>query len=507
MAQAGAPTPNAIGVWNSSAFGFIAWYIGTGYGPGSAGNNMWQALPPEVTTYFRSNTSGANSNKRELDFRGVEMTVTYGFFGAHLAYDGPRIQISAAKPNPAQLQRWIPDNTVAGSPFVNIASTPNLVNGIAGAGTVFKLYFNIPAVKIPTGNNAINPNGGNAIMFVWQDYMKTLGDGNDLFIVASTTEPAAGGIQAVSYSGGSLSSGQNFIVPNIPQSGEYCITWLFEQSMIQPVKNGKLISTTGLILGGSPPPAPFTVQHDDGRGAIHPNAGEWVSYNGNSTYGNPTPAPNPTVGSGFTSMWFAPFVLFSGDVTAPGVTDPNPELWDTGTNNYIYRVDVRNWIDDFCLITAACPSPGTGAVINPSGSNFGFWLGLDLANGLFNVPVLLNGIAFADINSIQWSGPVSMAYDNAVNPFGALGRNLANVAGYLDSNAVPQLGIREHRTLLAGPQSGYTPVTVFNSPNQLGFGVNPGGLGGQTFSVQCWMIDLGINQVVDVTNVATTRLQ
>lgn len=505
MAQAGATTPNAVGVWSSRAFGFVGWFIGTGYAPGSAGNNMWQALPSELTTYFRSNT-GANANTRELDFRGVEMTVTH-FNSAVLAYNGPRIQISAAKPNPAQTQRWIPDNTVAGSPYVDIASTPALVIGGTPIGTVYKLAFNIPAVRIPT----VKPSGvGNAIMFVWQDYMKTLGDGNDLYIVSTSTEPGAGGIQSVSYSGGSLVSGQNFILPNgfpaLTSSCEYCVTWLFEQSMIQMVKNSKLISTTGQILGGGAPPAPFTVDYDDGRGAIHPNPGEAVSYNGNTTYGNPQPAL--FVGD-VTNTWFAPFTLFSGDVPVASPVDPTPETWDTGGNNYIYRQDVRDWIDDFCAVTSAC-GPGTGAIINPSGSNWGIWMGIDLPN-FINITVLLNGIAFADINSVQWSGPVSMAYDAPANTLALLGRNLANIAGYLDKNAIPQLGIREHRTLLVGPQSGYTPVAggadLNGNGTALGFGFNPGGLGGQTFSVQCWMIDLNVTQVVDVTNVATARLQ
>lgn len=502
MAQAGAATPNAVGVWSSRAFGFVGWFIGTGYPAGQGGNTMWQALPPELTTYFRSNT-GANPNTRELDFRGVEMTVTH-FNSFILAYDGPRIQVSAAKPNPAQTQRWIPDNTVVGSPYVDIASTPGLVVGGSPAGTVYKLAFNIPAVRIPT----VTPGGtGNAIMLVWQDYMKTLGDGNDLYVVSTSTEPGAGGIQSVSYSGGSIVSGQNFIVPNgfptATSSCEYCFTWLFEQSMIQMVKNAKIISQTGQILGGGPPPAPFTVDYDDGRGAVYPNPGEAVSYNGNSTYGNPQPDGN------FSSTWFAPFVLFSGDVPVASPTDPTPETWDTGGNNYIYRQDVRDWIDDFCAITGACP-PGTGAIINPSGSNWGIWMGIDLPN-FVNITVLLNGIAFADINSIQWSGPISMAYDNPANLLGLLGRNLANVAGYLAANATPILGIKEHRTLLVGPQSGYTPVgggaDLNGNGSQLGFGVNPGGLGGNTFAVQCWMIDLAITQVVDVTNVAEARLQ
>jgi len=493
MAQAGAATPNAIGVWNSNAFGFVAWYVGLPFAPGTPGTNMWQALPPEVTTYFRSGPAGA----RELDFRGVELTVSYGFFQTHATYDGPRVQIQKAKPNPAQLKRWIPDN--AGLPYVDVASTPGLINGTLGAGNILRIYLNMAAVAIPTAPAGV----GNAIMFVWQDFDMTYGDGNDLFFVGSSTEPAAGGDQAISYSGGSTPAGQNFILPNgffgPTSSSEYCVTWCFEQSMIQPVKNGKLVSSTGFIIGGASPPAPFTVDHIDGRGAIHPNPGEWISYSGNSTYGNPQP------NGGLTNTWFAPFTLFSGDVPVASPFDPTPETWDTGGNNYIYKQSVQDWIDDFCAITAACGA-GTGALINPSNSNYGLWLGIDLP-AFINVTVLLNGIAFADISSIQWAGPVSMMYDNNVNASGLLGRNLASIAGYFDGSATPLIGIREHRTLLAGPQSGYTPVTVFNMPNQLGFGINPGGLGGHTFSVQCWMLDLNITQVVDVTNVATARLQ
>lgn len=486
MAQAGAPIPNAVGVWNSSVFGFFGWSIGTGFPAGTAGNSMWQALPPELTTYFRAGAGGA----RELDFRGVEMNLT--FFGAQTGpFDSPRIQVRSAAVNPVQTQRWIPGATT----YVDIPSIPNFVNfGGNPAGTTARFALDLGpgnAVAVPTEAGGV----GTAIMLVYQDFQQQFGDGLGIHTVSSSTEPVSGGAAALAYGGGSTNTGLNF---SLPAQFEWTWTWLFEQSMIQPVADASLISTTGQILGGGPPPAPFTVTMNDGRRAIHPVAGNGVSYAGNSSYGG---------GAGTT--WFVPFVIFSGDVTAPGVTDPNPEVWNTGGNNYIYRHSTQKWIDDFCALTAACPA-GTGAILNPNNSNHAIWLGIDLPS-LINVGVLLNGLAFADISAgPQWAGPSVLAFDSAVNPGGLLGRNLANVLGYIDgATGAPLTGIREHRTVLTGPQSGWTPVSVLAapSPTLLGFGQYQGGLAGETFAINCWLLDLNTTTITDVSNVAVVRLQ
>lgn len=488
FAQAGAAVPNAVGLWNSSLFGFFGWFIGTGFPAGTAGNQMWQSLPPELTTYHRN-----GSALRQLDVRGFEMNVTHFTAGGGL-YDTPRMQVRNAIPGFAGGTRWTPGATV----YADLASIPLGINAVGtAAGTTFRVSMDLGAggaVAVPTA-----PGGsGDAILAVWQDFQKQLGDGFGLYAVASSTEPTAG-IAGTSYSGGSTNAGQNFILPNVPFSGEWVWTWLLEQSMIQPVVNAEFISSTGNILGGGAPPVPFAVKMDDGRHGIYPVAGDAVSYNGNSTYGNPAPAAIGTT-------WFAPFVQFSGDVAAPGITDPLPEIWQSGPM-YIYASPVAKYIDDICVLTGGC-LPGQGAILNPAGSFHGLWLGTDLPF-LINITLLLNGLVFADVSSgFQWAGPSTMMYDSALNPGSLIGRNLANITGYVAANGAVLTGVREHRTLLAGPQSGYTPVSnAAPSPTLLGFGVYPGALAGQTFAIQCWLLDMNILQIVDVSNVAVTRLQ
>lgn len=482
FAQAGATTPNAVGVWNSQVFGFFGWFIGTGFTAGTGGNQMWQSLPPELTTFFR-NGAGA----RELDFRGVEMNVTQ--FGSAQPLDSPRFQVRNSIPGFAGGSRWTPGATI----YVDMASVAGGVNATGlPAGTTMRICMDLGAgnaVAVPTA-----PGGtSEALLGIWQDFQMQLGDGFGLFAVATSTEPTAG-VAGLSYSGGSTNTGQNFIVPNIPFSGEFVWTWLFEQSMIQPVINASIISAGGQILGGGPPPVPFAVQYNDGRGAIHPVAGDAVSYNGNSSYGN---------GDG-ASVWFAPFTLFSGDVAAPGVSDPFPETWNTGAA-FIYQEPVSKYIDDICILTGNALA---GATLSPFGANHGLWLGSDLPTFL-NVTALLNGLAFADVSGgFQWAGPTVKAYDSAANPGGIFGRNLTQMAGYVDTNGALLTGVREHRTLICGPQCGYTVfANAAPSPNFLGFGVYPGALAGQTFSVQCWMLDMTVQQIVDTTNVAVARLQ
>jgi hypothetical protein len=449
---------------------------------------MWQALPPELTTYIRG---GAN-RVRELDFRGLELETAY--FAVNPNYQSPRIQIRSAIPNPSQLQRWIPGPNI----YVDIPAVNGVVNGNFLAFGIRIAVTLANAAVIPTAPSGV----GEAIMAVWQDFESQYGDGNDLLPCASLVEPTTGGIRAVSFSGGSLSSGQNFILPNPGFSSEFGWTWLFEQSMIQQVTQSQLISSSGQILGGGAPPAPFTVQQNDGRGAIYPLPGDAISYSGNSTYGNPQPGGVPT------NTWFVPFVLFSGDVPPLSPLDPTPETWSDGTVAYIYGQKVADWIDDFCAVTGACP-PGTGAIIDPLANNWALWMGIDLPN-FINVTVLLNGLSFADTSSgFQWAGPVVMMFDASVNPVGPIGRNIANHGGFiLDQNGNAAPNIREYRTLLTAPQSGWTPVAVGPTPF-LGFGTHPGGptVSGQTFAVQCWMLDLNITQMVDMTNVSVSNLQ
>jgi hypothetical protein len=487
FAQAGAT--NALGIWDSEAFGFFGWFIGTGYPAGTAGNSMWQTLPPEITTHFNAYPG----NSRTMAFRGYEMNVTH-FNAAVPAYNGPRIQIRDTVPNGASPQRWLPGPLL----FANFPSVVGLIPGGTPAGTTYRVGANVvgPAVNVTAGGPA-----GVGIAVVWQDFMMTLGDGNDLHIVSTSLEPGAGGAAAISYSGGSVPT-QNFILPNgfagAGTSGEWVITILLENAAIQPVKNTTLISAGGSILGGGAPPAPFAARFNDGRGAIHPVAGDAVSYNGNSRLGNP-------VQGSLGTTYFAPFVLFSGD---QGAGDPvvsfygTGETWNTGPL-LVYGSPLRSWIDDFCLVSGACPV-GTGALVNPANSSWGIWEGIDLAAGALNFNVLLNGLGYADISQgPSHAGPATVAFDSTVAPLGLLARNPVTTTGnlFFGPGAVPINGVHEHRSIL-NPQAGYTPAVVGKA-----FGTYPGGLGGQTFSIQCWMLNINTNTVDAMTNVAVIRLQ
>ncbi|MBI3819940.1 MAG: hypothetical protein HY286_14685 [Planctomycetes bacterium] len=492
MAQAGAATPNAVGVWNSSTFGFTAWYIGTGFPAGSLGNKMWQSFPPELTSYFRNNSNCV----RELDFRGFETTVAH--FGTAFPLASPHMQVRNTIPAViGGANRWLPGNTI----YANIASIPGGVNmtGVPAGAVVRVAMIMGTAAICPTAPSGV----GEALMGVHEDFQSELGDGAGLFEVSTQNEPIAG-LPGVSLSGGSTSGGQNFVLPtgNIfgfgVISGEYCWTWFYEQSMVQMVTNAEIISAGGQILGGGAPPIGFAIKMNDGRDPLFPVTNDVVSYSGNSSYGNPGP---------IGTVWFAPFVQFSGDVMTPGITDPFPEVWSDGPM-FIYCNGVQGWIDDVCVLTGGC-LPGEGAILNPANSRHALWLGTDLANGLLNPTLLINGLIFADTSSgFQQAGPASKMYDSNLNAGGLLARNLTTVNGYYNQAGVFQAGQREHRTVLTGPQCGYTPVVVApGSVTMLGFGVYNGGLGGQTFSTQSWMLDTVAGLIIDVSNSATCRLQ
>lgn len=490
FAQVGVAVPNAIGVWDSSNFPFWAWYVGTGFPAGTNGNNFFQALPPEVTTYFGSQNFGG---LRLLRFRGYEMQVCTSFFTTNPAYSIPQVEIHDAAINPSQTQRWVPGVNI----FVTLNEVVNAISGAPPAG-----FSIVIGADLGSGNAALVPAGnaaGGALVMVWQNLSHQYGDGFDLFGIGTGTEPTAGGIKSVSYSGGQTNTGQTFILPNPSgTSSEYCWTWLFENSMIQPVKNARFITSTGQILGGGGPPAPFTFSMNDGRGAYYPDFGDAVSYNGNSKEGNPLPGV-------LGNTWYVPFVLYSGDIAAG---DPVPEPWNSGAFD-VHAEGVQKWIDDFCAIGGACP-PGTGAVINPANSTYGMWLGLDLPFFL-NFNVLFNSLSFADTSSgIQWAGPTTLAHDSVTNPLGLISRNPINagVSGYFDKTGAVLAKIGEHRSLL-DPQAGFSPVVpaAGGPAGTLGFGGHPGAsVAGQSFGIQCWMLNFNTQKIVDVTNVAVVRL-
>ncbi|MBI3817125.1 MAG: hypothetical protein HY286_00415 [Planctomycetes bacterium] len=480
-------TGSATGIWSSMGFGTFAWPVGTGFPAGTGGNSMWAVLPPELTAYFECNNGGPY-----LRFRGVEFEV--GTFNISApAFDSPNIEIRDAAPNPNNLARRVPGAEL----FATFPSTPNSVQGGLGYGAAYRLCYDFGP-----GNSAPVKSLGRGLSFVWKDYDKQYGDGNGILLVSTANEPTGTGADSISYSGATTPSGQHYILPTFtyqgqPVSGEFVVTWLFDQSMIQAVKNARVMASNEQILGGGSPPSPYTIQFEDGRASIYINPGDAVSFNCNSRLGT-------FDSGGVSSVWCAPMVQLSSDLGSPGATDPLPENWYSGPVT-VHAMSLQQFIDDLLFLFGS--PPGTGAALNPNDSTLALWLGIDLPDFL-NYTILSNGLAFADVSSgPQWSGPMVEMYDSASNSSAPIGRNLANVAGYYDNLGQYISGIREYRTLWGPGQSGYTPIVAApSSSTMLGFGVYNGGMTGATFSIQCWMLDMQTSKILDVTNVAVVHL-
>jgi hypothetical protein len=450
---------------------------------------MWQTLPPELTTRF----GAFPTNPRTLQFRGFEMTVTH-FSPPGTVFAGPSIELRDTLPNPAVLERWLPGPNL----YASFPSIPGLITAGSPIGSMVRLAAKLSsAAAVPAGSPA-----GLGLTLVWTN-IQTIGGFPNLLMVSSTTEPSSTGIAAFSFSGFSYTTSagtQNGILPNSigsGSSGEFCFTWLFDDPVIQPVKNAQITSASGMILGGGPSPAPFTVQFEDGRGALYARGGEAISYNGNSRLGNPVQGSAGTV-------FFCPFVVFSGDMGPPGL-DPAPEHWVAGRTP-VKNTSVRKWIDDLCFVSSACPA-GTGALVDPGNHSSALWTGVDLP--LFNSTILMGSLAFADVSQgTKWAGPATVAHDSIAAPFGILSRNpVVASAAYVSPGGLPLPLVSEHRTLLT-PQAGYTPcVNGTTLPNGMfGFGIYPGGLGGHSISIHCWMLDMTTGKIVDTTNLAVVRL-
>lgn len=488
--------PNAIGIWRSDGFNFKKFVIPPPTSPYAAaptnGHTVWQVLPAELCTYFRTGL-GANARNRELDFRGVEFNVTYSN-GIPIAFNSPNVLITdMLVPILATPTRYAPSPSAVGLTFVGG------INAIPGSS--INKYWRLSYIK--GGAPFVVTPGMAGIAFVWQDYETQFGSGKSLEMATTTNEPALTATDADnSFSGYTPNLGTPKIMANFglggSNSGEFCITWFFDQSMIQPIKNATLATLTSIVPGGGLYPRPYSIICDDGRGALFPFTGDVVSYSGNSNRGYPATA----AGAPGSNDWLIPFVLFSGDIT---VVDPLPEIWSTGGNNYIYKEKVSKWIDD--LIVAFGGSPGFGGVVSPFGANFGLWLGVDFP-AFLDPLVLVNGITFADISAgPQWAGPEACTYDSILNLGGQFCRNLVNMAGSPYALPFLGLGLREHRTLINLPQAGYSPLVTVPGTGMLGFGKVPISLFPNTFSIQCWVYDTGIGKIVDTTNVAITRLQ
>lgn len=481
-------TANAVGIWRSDNFNFTNFTITPGYPAGTAGNRVWQVLPPELCIFFK-----CGSGNRELDFRGVELNVTYKVVKAG-GFDAPKLLITDQLISvPGTPTRYGPAPAASGFSF---PSVPAAVNG-SSPNLIYRLVYNI------TGSPFVVKPGTKGVAFVWEDYESQYGSGNSLQIVATTTEPVGTGTDADhSYSGytpkstGILTTLANFNIGGQPKSGEFCITWYFDQSMIQPIRNS--FTVTGAIPaskgGGAYPAGIIHITSDDGRGALFPQAGDIVSYSGNSNV-------PPVMGS---PRWFVPFVLYSGSV-AGFPFEPAPETWASG-DSYIYKQTVQDWFSDASTLFTGSPLSPTGG---PTNCNFGIWLGVDLPL-LFNATVLVESLNFADVTSVRWAGPTLCVYDQIKNPAGVLDRNLVNMAG---SPYAPPLsvGLREQRSLLSpfSAQVGYSPIepAAGGPPNSVGFATVPASLYPNTFSIQCWILSLGGGASIQTTNAVILRLQ
>lgn len=496
FSQCSSLIPNAVGIWRSDNFDFTNFTIPVPpYLAATPGYRAWQVLPAELCTYYRCGTG-----KRELDFRGIEFNVVYNN-PIPLAFDTPDILITdqLVPVAPPVTTRVGPAPLAVGLTFLG---APNAIpGGLAGAGLVHRLSY------IKAGAPFVVSPGSMGVAAVWLNYEMQFGHGSSLEFVATTTEPVGTFTDADnSFSGYSVPPAltpvtwPNFIFGGSPCSGEFCITWLFDQSMIQPVRNAKMVG--GVIppaLGGGVYPPGFHFTFDDGRGSIISTAGDTISYNGNSSRGYPATA----AGAPSCNTWLVPFVMFEGDVIGLPFTDPPPELWLTGPS-YIYKQSVADWVDDAIVLFGG--APGLGVALDVNKCYLGLWLGIDLAP-LLNITMFINSITFADVSSPQWAGPSVCVYDSIKNPAGLISRNLINSAGSPYDPASVPLVFREHRTLVNAPQSGYTPIMPIAGapPGSVGFGTVPPLALGLSFGIQCWVFDSG--QVIDVTNVAITRFQ
>ncbi|MBL8692954.1 MAG: hypothetical protein JNJ88_02540 [Planctomycetes bacterium] len=470
------PEPNAIGVWRSDNRDFQYIHFANPPGPGV---HVWQVLPAELLTYFRAQPLGGT---RELDFRGVEFKVFYPTSGPHTI---PQVEIRRAVEAPAPQQgRWVPDLSTPA--YVTFPATP--VTGALNAISHRKLM--LPAgsgVAVPASSSA-----GDALCFRVVDYGAQYGGANSVRMVFTSRETGA---PKQTLSGATL-SGTDFWLDQLTyNSHELVVTWYFDQSLMQPIKNAT-ISSAGSPMpgGGTVPVGPIAVYADDGRGALRPQAGETLSYSANSNFTGALP-------SQAGSVWIVPLVMFEGDLATIGTTNPQPENWvdNNGAPDLasIHPMPLQQWIDDLLLLFAA-PAPGTGALLNPSNSTLGLWLGVDFAQGFVNPQILINAFTFASVSGgPAWAGPETLTYNTTQNPAGLLGRNLVNFG--------PWTG--ENRSYLK-PQRGFTPVVAV-SGNQLGFAQNPGGpaVQGLGFYVQSWILDVAAlggplsAQIYDVTNV------
>ncbi len=500
VAQSGVVVPNAIHLWRSDTF--LSFTSNMGAAAGQTGFNAWQTLPPDVLAYFRNATHPTLPGARSLDFRGFEVTLFNPTAGAANAQATPTLELRRAVENPAAQGRLLPTGPL-------LVSFPPVVLGVLPAAEVLKFSIDLgtPGISVSAGsavghglaaqylNVGIAFGGANSLQTVHSGNPGVLGyESSPLSLSGLTIPPLAAGAP--------LYMDQLLLGGLTTASTELQVTYLFEQSLIQPVKNSILVTAATPLPGGGAMPVPFPFYMDDGRGALLPVGGDGISYTGNSNYQS----------QGLGPVWFIPLTMFDGDIGAGGGTDPLPENWvgagGAPENSYIYKKSVIAWIDE--LLIAFGGTPGAGALLNPANSNQGLWLGVDLFLGLLNPTILVNSVNFADISGgPAHAGNEFTAYHSLLAPGGIFGRNLVNYAPTTNpiSNAVG-----EQATML-NPQTGYTDFVP--TPNGFrGFGENPGGaaIAGRAFYVTCWMLDTAStttvtnNNILDMTNVIKITL-
>lgn len=473
---------NAISLWKSDngQAGLLA--LGVGGATGQAGNKMFHTLPGDVLTYFKPNLGA-----RALDFVGFETLWQSG--SGTVSHNLPGLDLQTAEENPAAPARLLPSEAVSAIPawFSLPSGTVNL--GIIPAGQRVHVQVTGAPVAVPAGNTA-----GQGLSAVCQNYQQQAGAASLLGLF--TLNGALVGQETYTDQTDCLSGikfatnpvyfylTQLFVGASTITRAEWAITYLFKQSMISPVKNSQVLTVGSPIPGGVVPAGTFAFKQDNGAGALRPNAGDVLSYSGNSDMVAQGSANQP---------WFLPFVMFDGNTVG---TDPAPENWNNpGKSNdtYVHAMSTQKFIDD--VIAAFGGTNFVGAALAPNNPTQAIWFGIDSPAFATNFTIMLDAFTFADTsNGIQWAGPSLPARDSVLQPTGVLLRN-----GIVDGGKTA-----EHATFVT-PQNGFSPIVAVGP--FVGFGANPGGVvAGRAFYIQCWMLDVASTttvtnyNLVDMTN-------
>jgi hypothetical protein len=486
--------PNAIGIWRSDNPMF-AYYVIPGIPAGQTGNSVWACLPPDMITYFRPQAAGG---LRELDFWGVELKVVTppNTTASAKIHQIPgweiRRAVQANSPNEGALIPFVDPQNPNNGLFAKLTSGGGI--SVAANTAAYNLYtvknMLAASVPVPAGSAA-----GDGLAWMMVDYCKQYGSPataqmTQTSLMMSCTQSETHGVNSPGYSGQTISGGMPTPGSNLI---EFCVTFFFEQSMIAPTKNAKLLPPGGTL----PASVTVPVAMDDGHGALTPSGGEWISYTANS---NKSLKPGNS-----TNVWLVPFMLFEGDVTSG--LDPAPENWVANggavQNSFIHPMPLQKWLDDTVTLFGIIPPPNFSQTLNPGNSTLGLWLGVDLPN-FININVLLNGFTLADASAPAFAGPETKMYDKPTNPTGVMVRNFAAWNTTLQG---------EMRTLQTA-QTGYTPILPLSAGGDLGIGQHPGlpQLAGLAFQMTCWVLDkqspsspIGYN-IIDMTNVIRVTL-